>query len=173
MISMIWKLHSPLLGRKRRMWRRLSMKKLNSFVICFAKSWLVSVTIWKKSIATLSGQCFEFPATGANVGDMLDWFRTEVQALHTTFAESNQNITCYAVVGILRMLVGVECGHLSELRRSAISCDASLLHDIPEDLGKIDGRLVQNWWTQHGLPYCMQWLEEDNRVSFILIAFIA
>jgi hypothetical protein len=159
----------PTLGKKKENVEKAEHEKAQQFCNLLRKK-LAGV---RHDIATLSGQCFEFPATGANVGDMLDWFRTEVQALHTTFAESNQNITCYAVVGILRMLVGVECGHLSELRRSAISCDASLLHDIPEDLGKIDGRLVQNWWTQHGLPYCMQWLEEDNRVSFILIAFIA
>jgi hypothetical protein len=69
----------------------------------------------EKSVAMLSGQCFEFPATGATVGDMLDWFRMEVQALPAAFTESNQNITCYVVSGIIRMLVGVECGHLTGL----------------------------------------------------------
>jgi hypothetical protein len=105
--------------------------------------------------------------------DMLDWFRMEVQALPTTFTESNEDVTCYAVAGILRMLAGVECGHLSELQRLAISYDALLLHDVLEDHGRIAGRLVRNWWTQHGLPYCMQRVEEDNRVSFVPIPFIA
>jgi hypothetical protein len=71
------------------------------------------------------------------------------------------------------MLAGVECEHLPELRRLAMSCDALLLHDVPEDLGRIAGRLVRNWWTHHGLPCCMQRVEEDNRVSFIPIPFIA
>jgi hypothetical protein len=39
-----------------------------------------------------------------------------VQALSTAFPKSNQNITCYAVADILRMLAGVERGHLSELQ---------------------------------------------------------
>jgi hypothetical protein len=43
----------------------------------------------EKLVATLGGQCFEFPATNATVGDMLDWFRNEVQGLSTTFNESN------------------------------------------------------------------------------------
>jgi hypothetical protein len=71
------------------------------------------------------------------------------------------------------MLARVECGHLPELQKLAISCDPSLRHDIPEDLGKIARRLVRNWWTNHGLPYWMQWVEEDNQVSFILIPTIA
>jgi hypothetical protein len=37
----------------------------------------------EKSVATLDEQCFEFPTTGATVGDMLDWFRMEVQVLPT------------------------------------------------------------------------------------------
>jgi hypothetical protein len=127
----------------------------------------------EKSVVMLYRQCFEFPATNATVGDMLDWFWTEVQALPTTFAESNQNNTCYAVAGILRMLAEVECGHQPELQKLVISCDASLQHDIPEHLGKIARKLVQNCWTNHGLSYCMQWVEELNRVSFILILFIA
>jgi hypothetical protein len=47
---------------------------------------------------------------------MLDWLWTEVQVFPTTFAESSQNITCYVVAGILKMLAGVKCGHLPELR---------------------------------------------------------
>jgi hypothetical protein len=38
---------------------------------------------------------------------MLDWFRTEEQAQPSAFAEANQNITCYAVAGILKMLAGL------------------------------------------------------------------
>jgi hypothetical protein len=60
----------------------------------------------------------------------------------------------------------VECEHLPELKKSALSCDASLLHDVPDDLGKIAWRVVKYWWTKHGLPYCMQKIEEENRLSF-------
>jgi hypothetical protein len=85
MISMIWKLRTPLLIKRKRMWRRPSMKKLNSFIIIIAGL----RHDMEKSVATLDGQCFEFPTTSATVGDMLDWFRMEVQALSIAFAKSN------------------------------------------------------------------------------------
>jgi hypothetical protein len=88
------------------------MKKLNSFIIIIAGL----RHDMEKSVATLDGQCFEFPATSATVGDMLDWFRMEVQALSIAFTKSNQNITCYAVAGILRMLAGVETGICQSFR---------------------------------------------------------
>jgi hypothetical protein len=77
------------------------------------------------------------------------------------------------VDGILKMLAVEKCEHLPELQKLAISYDASILHDIPDDLAKIAERLVRNWWTNHGLPYCMQRVEEDNQVSFVPIPFIA
>jgi hypothetical protein len=91
----------------------------------------------EESIAALRGRCMDFPTTNATVSDMLEWFQMEVQALPTAFAECNENITCFTLVGIFKMLAGVECGHLPELKKSALSCDASLLHDVPDNLGKI------------------------------------
>jgi hypothetical protein len=35
--------------------------------------------------------------------------------LPAAFAKCNENITCFMLVGIFKMLAGVECGHLSEL----------------------------------------------------------
>jgi hypothetical protein len=67
--------------------------------------------------------------------------------------------------------MGVEYGHLLELKKLALSYDASLLHNVPNDLGKIARKLVTHWWTRHGMPYCMQKLEEENRVSFAIIHF--
>jgi hypothetical protein len=46
-----------------------------------------------------------------------------------------------------------------------ISCDASLLQDFPAETGRIAKKLVKNWWTKHGLPYCMQNIKEENWVS--------
>jgi hypothetical protein len=34
------------------------------------------------------------------------------------------------------------------------------------EAGWIAKRLMKNWWTKHGLPYCLQKIEEENRVSF-------
>jgi hypothetical protein len=80
----------------------------------------------------------------------------KVQALPTTFAECNKNITGSALVGgVFKMLAVVECEHLLKLKKLALSCDASIAK-----------KRVKNWWTNHGLPYCMQKIEEENRVSF-------
>jgi hypothetical protein len=70
------------------------------------------------------------------------------------------------LIGVFRMLTGVGCEHLPELKKLALSSDASLLHDVPDDLGRIAKRLVKNWWTHHGLPYCLQKIKEENQVSF-------
>jgi hypothetical protein len=75
---------------------------------------------------------------------VLEWFRTEVQALPTAFAECNENITCYTLIGVFKMLVGVECEQLLELKNLALSCDESLLHDFPDDVGLIAKKLVKN-----------------------------
>jgi hypothetical protein len=90
----------------------------------------------EESIATLGGLCMYFPTTNATISDMLEWFWTEVQSLPTTFAECNENITCFALIDVFKMLAGVGCEHLPELRKSALSCDASLLQDVPDDHGK-------------------------------------
>jgi hypothetical protein len=79
----------------------------------------------------------------------------EVRALPISFAECNENITCFALVGAFKMLARVECEHLPELKKTTLSYDASLLHDMPDDLGKIARRVAKYWWTKHGLPYYM------------------
>jgi hypothetical protein len=73
----------------------------------------------------------------------------------TAFAECNENITCYILVGIFQMLAEEGCEHLSKLKKLALSCDASVLQDFPMEAGRIAKRLVKNWWTKHGLPYYM------------------
>jgi hypothetical protein len=113
----------------------------------------------------------DFPAINTTVSTLLDWFWMEVRALPTTFAECNENITCFVLVGVLKMLAGVECEHLLELKKSALSCDASILHDVPDDIGRIAKKLLRNWWTDHGLPYCMYKIEEENWVSFAIMCF--
>jgi hypothetical protein len=86
----------------------------------------------------------------------------------TTFAECNENITCYALIGIFQMLTGGGCEHVLELRKLAHSYDASVLKNFPLEMGRTTKRLVKNWWNVHGLPYCMHKIEEENRVSFII-----
>jgi hypothetical protein len=71
-------------------------------------------------------------------------------------AKCNENITCFTLVGVFMMLAGVECEHLPELKKLALSFDASILRDVPDDIGRISKKLVKNWWTNHGLPNVMQ-----------------
>jgi hypothetical protein len=97
----------------------------------------------------------DFPSTNTTVTGLLEWFQAEVQALPIAFFKCNENITCYVLIGVFKMLAGVECGHLPELKKLALSCDDSLLHDVPDDVGQIAKKLVKNWWIKYGLPYCM------------------
>jgi hypothetical protein len=92
----------------------------------------------------------DFPSANTTVTNFFEWFQTEVQALRIAFFECNENITCFTLIGVIKMIAGVECRHLSEL-----SCDDSLLHDVLDDVGRIVKILVKNWWVKHGLPYSM------------------
>jgi hypothetical protein len=125
----------------------------------------------EESVATLGGLCEDFPVIDATVSTLLDWFRTKVHALPTAFAKCNENITWFALVGVFKMFAVFECEHLLELKKLALSYGASILHDVPDDIGRIAKKLVRNWWTNHGLPYCMQKIEEENRISFATICF--
>jgi hypothetical protein len=42
----------------------------------------------------------------ASLSDFLEWFRAKVVVFPTAFVECNENITCYALIGIFQMLVG-------------------------------------------------------------------
>jgi hypothetical protein len=99
------------------------------------------------------------------LSDFIEWFWAEVTMMPTAFAECNENITCYALIGIFQMLAGEGCEQLPELKKLALSCDASVLQHFLVETGWIVKRLTKNWWTRHGLPYCMQKIEEENWVS--------
>jgi hypothetical protein len=79
----------------------------------------------------------DFPSANTTVTNFLGWFRTEVQTLPIAFSERIENITCFTLIGVIKMLAGVECGHLPELKKLALSCDDSLLHDVPDDVDHI------------------------------------
>jgi hypothetical protein len=82
------------------------------------------------------------------------------------FVECNENITCYALIGVFQMLTGEGCEHLPELKKLALSCNALVLQDFPSDTVLIAKKLMKNWLTRHGLPYFMRKIEEENQVSF-------
>jgi hypothetical protein len=58
----------------------------------------------------------DFSSANTTANNFLEWFRMEVQALPTAFAECNENITCYTLICVFKMLAGVECEHLPELK---------------------------------------------------------
>jgi hypothetical protein len=121
-------------------------------------------------VAALGGRCAKFPID-ASVSDFLGWFQAEITAMPTTFTECNENITCYALIGVLHMLAGEGYEHVSELKKLSLSCDASLIQEFPTDVGRMARKLVKHWWTNHGLPYCMQKIEEESRVSSAILLF--
>jgi hypothetical protein len=70
----------------------------------------------------------------------------------TAFTECNENITCCTIIGVFMMLMWEGCEHLLELKKLAMSCDASLLHDDPGDHSRIAKRLCeelvdQTWYV--------------------------
>jgi hypothetical protein len=121
-------------------------------------------------VATLRGQCAVFPID-ASVSDFLGWFQAEIADMPMAFTECNENITCYAPIGVLQMLAGEGCVHVSELKKLALSYDALLIQQFPGNVCQTARKLVKDWWTNHGLPYCMQKIEEVNQVSSAILLF--
>jgi hypothetical protein len=92
----------------------------------------------------------------------------EIKSMPTVFADCNENITCYTLIGIFHMLAGGGCEHVPELRKHAHSYDALVLQNFPLETGQTTKRLLKNWWNVHGLPYYMRKIEEENWVSFVI-----
>jgi hypothetical protein len=57
------------------------------------------------------------------------------------------------------MLSNEGCQELGHLRELAASHDASVLQDVPDDVRKLAGRIMQRWWKPHGLPEALCRLE--------------
>jgi hypothetical protein len=121
-------------------------------------------------VAVLGGRCAEFPSE-ASMPDFLEWIWAEVAAMPIAFTKCNKNISCYALISIFQLIVREGCEHFPELKKLALSCDASLLQDFSADVGRIAKKLVKNRWTKHGLPYSMQKIKEENRVSSATLIF--
>jgi hypothetical protein len=90
-------------------------------------------------------QCLPYLRKGITFGNIVRWYIDEIKVMPATFAKANRKNSCYAIVGVLRMLQGYACEHLSELQSFASSCDASLLDDLLPELTNLSGRLVQKW----------------------------
>jgi hypothetical protein len=64
-------------------------------------------------VATHGGWSTEFP-TDASLSDFFKWFQMEIMLMPTAFAKCNENITCYALIGVFQILAGEGCEHLPE-----------------------------------------------------------
>jgi hypothetical protein len=82
--------------------------------------------------------------TTASISNLLEWFQVEATTMPTTFTQCNKNITCYALIGIFRMLVGEGCEHLLGLKKLPLSSDASPFRDFPDDLCRIAKMHLKN-----------------------------
>jgi hypothetical protein len=94
-------------------------------------------------VAALGGRCAEFPIY-TSVSDFLGWFQADIAAMPTAFTKCYENITCYALIGILQMLAGEGYEHVLELKKLALSCDASLIQEFPTDVGQMARKLVKH-----------------------------
>jgi hypothetical protein len=62
-----------------------------------------------------------------------------------------------AFAEVLRMLYkNANCCHIEELQTIMNSCDASILDDIPDEIGKLSEGIVRKWWALHGFLYVME-----------------
>jgi hypothetical protein len=96
------------------------------------------------SVAMLGGRSTKFPG-GASLSDFFKWLWKETESMPTAFMECNENVTCYALIGVFPMLLGEGCEHVPELKKLALSDDASVLQDFPVETGRIAKKLVKNW----------------------------
>jgi 2-polyprenyl-3-methyl-5-hydroxy-6-metoxy-1,4-benzoquinol methylase len=46
----------------------------------------------------------------------------------------------------------------------AVSCDVVVLQNVPKDVHRLAGRIVQRWWKPHGLPEALHRLEASRAI---------
>jgi hypothetical protein len=72
-----------------------------------------------------------YPGKGSAIGEIVEWFDKEIQALPGAIMKADKNFLCYCLAGVLTMLYeNASSGHLEGLEAIMNSCDASLLDDI-------------------------------------------
>jgi hypothetical protein len=58
----------------------------------------------------------DFASANTTVTNFLEWFRAEVQALPMAFSECNENITCYTLISVFKMLARCSVGICQSLK---------------------------------------------------------
>jgi hypothetical protein len=90
-------------------------------------------------------QCLPFPDKGAKVEEMIDWVVREVKAVPDTVWRLNDNFHILGIEGVLNMLNDEGCQEFNRLRDLAASHDGGVLEDVPEDVHRLVGSIVQRW----------------------------
>jgi hypothetical protein len=89
-----------------------------------------------------------FPTRNAKVKDLIDWVGEEVQVVSDNVWRLNDNFIVLAIKGVLNLLNDAGCQELAQLRGLAASSDASVVKNIPNDVWRLAGCLVQKWWEK-------------------------
>jgi hypothetical protein len=95
------------------------------------------------SFEEVKAQCMPFPNKGVIVEKMIDWVGEEIKVVSDTVWRLNDNFTILAIESVLNMLHGEGCQELSRLRDLATSRDVVVLENVPEDMRKLAGWIVQ------------------------------
>jgi hypothetical protein len=74
----------------------------------------------------------------------------------------NDNFIILAIEGVLNMLHGVGYQELPQLRELTALSNVSIVENVPTDVRRLAGRLVQKWWKNHGLAEALRRLEAGN-----------
>jgi hypothetical protein len=77
------------------------------------------------------------PNKGVVVEEMIDWIAEEVEAAPDIVWRLNDNFTILGIKCVLNMLHGEGCQELGRLHDLAVSRDATILKDVPEDVRKL------------------------------------
>jgi hypothetical protein len=95
---------------------------------------------------------FALPWQSVKVEEMINSVAREVKAMPDT-------------VWRLSMLNGDGCQELGQLCNLSTSCDVAVLEDVPHDVHKLAGQIVQKWWKLHGLLEALRQLETARVVT--------
>jgi hypothetical protein len=125
----------------------------------------------EKAVNKFGVKCLPYQGENSPINEVVGWFDRETQALSTAIVKANKNFVCYCIAGVPRMLYENGCGHVEGLQTVMTSCDVSILDDIPEETGKLIGRIVKKWWATHGLPYTTELFCITPEVGMFFICF--
>jgi hypothetical protein len=93
--------------------REIEHKKIQDYHVHHCKK-LCELRVNLKGVVNEIGvQCLPYPGKGSSIGEIVEWFEKEIQALPNAITKANKNFLCYCLVGVVRMLYeSANCDHL-------------------------------------------------------------